>query len=125
MNKMIRMATMAAAMCLAVSAVSKAQDQQGKRPMGGSGRIMAVLDSVKASDAIKAKADSIIKANQAINAPLMEAMRGGDSTARAKLMENNKKQNDAIKALLSDEQKAQFDKVMAAMPQGGRRPPTR
>lgn len=123
MNRMIRMATMAAAMCLAVSAVSKAQDQQGKRPMGGG--IMALLDSVKASDAVKAKADSIVKSFQALNAPLMEAARAGDSTARGKMGENRKKQTEAIKALLTDEQKAQFEKIQAAMPQGGRRPPTR
>src|ERR1043165_8994386 len=87
MKKMIRMAAMAAAMFVAVTTVAKAQDaaQQGRRGGGNpSARIMAALDSVHASDAIKAKADSIVKATAALQAPLMEAMRGGDADARTK-----------------------------------------
>jgi hypothetical protein len=130
MQKMIRMTVMAGAMFMAVATVAKAQDaQQQGRGRGGrnaGARIMAVLDSVKASDAVKAKADSIVKAFAAENAPLSEAARGGDADARTKLMANNQKQTDAIKALLSDDQKAQYDKVMAAFPQGrrGGPPPT-
>jgi hypothetical protein len=131
MQKMIRMTVMAGAMFMAVATVAKAQDaQQQGRGRGGRGagaRIMAVLYSVKASDAVKAKADSIVKAFAAENAPLMEAARGGDADARTKLTANNTKQTDAIKALLSDDQKAQYDKVMAALPQGrgrGGPPPT-
>ena len=130
MKKMIRMTAMAAAMFVAVSMVAKAQDpaQQGRgRGGGGAARIMAVLDSVKASADVKTKADSIIKATQALNAPLMEAARGGDADARGKMQANSQKQTEAIKALLTDEQKAQYDKVMAAMPAGrrGGPPPTR
>jgi hypothetical protein len=36
---------------------------------------------------------------------------------------NRAKQNDAIKAILTDEQKSAWDKMMAAMPQRGGRPP--
>ena len=129
MKKMIRMSVMAAAVFMAVTTVAKAQDatQQGRGRGGAGARIMAVLDSVKASDAVKAKADSIVKATAAENAPLMQAARGGDADARAKAQANTQKQNEAIKALLTDEQKAQFDKVLAAMPQGrrGGPPPTR
>ena len=130
MKKTIRMAAMVAAMFVAVTTVAKAQDpaQQGggRRGGGGAGRILAVLDSVKASADVKTKADSIIKATAALNAPLMEAARGGDADARGKMQANSQKQNEAIKALLTDEQKAQFDKVLAAMPQGrrGGPPPT-
>jgi len=124
MKKMIRMSVMAAAMFVAVTTVASAQE--GRRGGGGgAARIMAVLDSVKASADVKAKADSIVKATAALNAPLMEAARGGDADARTKMQANNQKQTEAIKALLTDEQKAQWDKVMAAMP--GRRggpPPT-
>jgi len=123
MKKMIRMTAMVAAMFVAVSTVAKAQDpaqQGGRRGGGGGARVLAVLDSVKASADVKAKADSIIKATAALNAPLMEAMRGGDADARAKMQANQQKQTEAIKALLTDEQKAQYDKVMAAMPQGRR-----
>jgi hypothetical protein len=124
MKKMIRMGMMVAAMFFAVTTVAKAQDaqQQGRRGGGGgAGRITAVLkDSMKVSDAIVAKADSIQKAYAAQTAPLMEAMRGGDADARTKMTELRTKQTADIKALLNDEQKAQFDKIMAAFPQGRR-----
>jgi Spy/CpxP family protein refolding chaperone len=125
MKKMIRMGMMVAAMFVAVSTVAKAQDaqQQGGRRGGGggAGRITAVLkDSMHVSDAIVAKADSIQKAYAAQQAPLMEAMRGGDADARTKMMDLRNKQTADIKALLTDEQKAQFDKIMAAFPQGRR-----
>jgi len=125
MKKMIRTGMMVAAMFVAVSTVAKAQDaqQQGRRGGGGGagGRVTAVLkDSLKVSDAILAKADSIQKAYATQRAPLMEAMRGGDADARTKMTELTNRQNADIKALLSAEQQAQFDKIMAAFPQGRR-----
>lgn len=127
MQKMIRMATMAAAMFVAATTVAKAQDpqQQGARP-GRGPNVMAILkDSLKVSDAVLAKADSIVKATRAETAPLMEAARGGDADARTKMMAARQKQTDAIKALLTDEQKAAFDKLMPAPGRrGGGAPPT-
>jgi hypothetical protein len=116
MKKMIQMAMMTAAMFMVVTTVAQAQG--GGR---GGNRVLAVLkDSLKVSDAIVAKADSIQKAGQAEMAPLMEAARGGDADARAKMTAARQKQTADIKALLTDEQKAAFDKIMAAMPQGRR-----
>lgn len=119
MKKMIRMAMMAAAMFVAVTTVAKAQDaqQQGRRGGRGPNATAILKDSLHVSDAVLAKADSIQKAYQAEVAPLMEAMRGGDQDARAKMTAARAKMNDAIKALLTDEQKAKFD---ALMPQGRR-----
>jgi choline dehydrogenase-like flavoprotein len=118
MKKMIQMAMMAAAMFMVVTTTAKAQGGGG----GGGGRgrnpVTILKDSMHVSDAIVAKADSIVKAAAAESAPLMEAMRGGDADARTKMQAINTKRNDAIKALLTDEQKAQFDKLM---PAGGRR----
>ena len=119
MKKMIKMAMMAAAMFAVVTTTAKAQGGGG----GGGGRggrspLVILKDSMHVSDAILAKADSIIKAAAAESAPLMEAMRGGDADARTKMTAINTKRNDAIKALLTDEQKAQYDKLM---PAGGRR----
>ena len=119
MKKMIKMAMMAAAMFAVVTTTAQAQGGGG----GGGGRggrspLVILKDSMHVSDAILAKADSIIKAAAAESAPLMEAMRGGDADARTKMTAINTKRNDAIKALLTDEQKAQFDKLM---PAGGRR----
>jgi len=117
MKKMIQMAVMAAAMFVVVSSHAQAQGGGGNR--GNRPNIQAILkDSLKVSDAVMAKADSIIKAAQAESAPLMEAARGGDADARTKMAAVTAKRNDAIKALLTDEQKAQFDKLV---PAGGRR----
>ena len=110
---------MVAVMFLAVTSVGQAQGGGG----GGRGqnRIDGVLkDSLKVSDAILAKADSIQKKYSADMAPLMQAMRGGDQDARTKLNDLRTKQTADIKALLTADQAAQFDKIMAAMPQGRR-----
>jgi hypothetical protein len=116
MKRMIQMAMMTAAMFMVVTTVAQAQG--GGR---GGNRVLAVLkDSLKVSDAIVAKADSIQKAGQAEMAPLMEAARGGDADARTKMAAARQKQTADIKALLTDDQKAAFDKIMAAMPQGRR-----
>ena len=122
MRKMIRTVAMAAAMFAAVTTVAQAQGGGGR---GGRANPLTILkDSMHVSDAILAKADSIIKVAAAEAAPLMEAARGGDADARAKSQVITAKRNEAIKALLTDEQKVQFDKLM---PAGGRRggpPPT-
>ncbi len=120
MKTMTRMAMMVAVMVLAVTSVGQAQGGGGGGGRGGN-RVMAVLkDSMKVSEAIVAKADSIQKSYAAQMAPLREAMRGGDADARTKMMEMTNKQNAEIKALLSAEQQAQFDKIMAAFPPGRR-----
>jgi hypothetical protein len=105
-------------MFMVVTTVAKAQGGGGGRGGRGGNPVAIVKDSLKASDAVVAKTDSIWKAYQAETAPLMEAMRGGDQDARAKMTAARTKATDAIKALLTDEQKAKFD---ALMPQGGRR----
>ena len=86
--------------------------------------MMALMDSVHATDAQKAKADSIMKAYTALNTPLQEAARGGDADARTKMQANRAKQTEDLKAILTDEQKKQWDAIMAAMPQGRGRPGT-
>jgi hypothetical protein len=125
MKKMIQMAMMAAAMFTVATTVAEAQGGGGGR---GRPNVVSILkDSLKVSDAVAAKADSIVKAYQTANASLMEAARGGDADARTKLNESRQKQTADIKALLTDDQKAAFDKIMAAMPQGrrGGPPPAR
>ena len=80
---------------------------------------MTILkDSMKVSDAILAKADSIVKAARLNPLRSWKPLRGGDADARTKMTAVNAKRNEAIKALLTDEQKAEFDKLM---PAGGRR----
>jgi hypothetical protein len=117
MKKMIKMAMMAAAMFAVVTTAAQAQGGGGGGGRGGRNPLVILKDSMHVSDAILAKADSIIKASNAESAPLMEAMRGGDADARTKMAAIRTKQTEAIKALLTDEQKAQYDKLM---PQGRR-----
>jgi hypothetical protein len=121
MKTMTRMAMMVAVMVLAVTSVGQAQGGGGGGGGRGGNRTMAVLkDSMKVSEAILAKADSIQKAGAAEMQTLNEAARGGDADARTKIGELRTKQTAAIKALLSADQQAQFDKIMAAFPQGRR-----
>jgi hypothetical protein len=118
MKTMTRMAMMAAVMFLAVASVGQAQGGGGGR---GQNRLDGVLkDSLKVSDAVLAKADSIQKKYTEEMQPLMQAMRGGDADARTKITEMRTKQTADIKALLTADQAAQFDKIMAARPQGRR-----
>jgi Spy/CpxP family protein refolding chaperone len=120
MKKTIRMAMMAAALFAIVTTTAKAQGGGGGGGRGRGASPVAILkDSLKVSDAIAAKADSIYKAYQAEVQPLMEAARGGDADARTKTQAARTKMNDAIKALLTDEQKAKYDKLVPAG--GGRR----
>ena len=115
MKKMLRMALMAAAMFMAVTTVAKAQGGGGGRGRGMN-PVPILKDSLKVSDAVAAKADSIFKAYQTEVAPLMEAARGGDADARAKMTAARTKMTADIKALLTDEQKTKFDALMPAGP---------
>jgi Spy/CpxP family protein refolding chaperone len=114
MKKMLRMAMMAAALFAVVTTTAKAQGGGGGGGRGGMNPAVIVKDSLKASDAVVAKVDSIWKAFQAEQAPLMEAARGGDADARGKMTALRTKATDAIKALLTEEQKTKFDALMPA-----------
>jgi Spy/CpxP family protein refolding chaperone len=119
MKKMLRMALMSVAMFMAVTTVAKAQGGGGGGGRGGRNPVTIVKDSLKASDAVVAKVDTIYKAYQTETQPLMEAMRGGDADARTKMTAARTKMNDAIKALLTDEQKTKYDALMAGGRRGG------
>jgi hypothetical protein len=118
MKKIIRMAALAAAMFMAVTTVAKAQGGGGGG-RGGRNPLVILKDSMHVSDAVLAKADSIIKAAAAESAPLMEAARGGDADARTKMQAVTAKRNEAIKALLTDDQKKEYDRLMPAGRRGG------
>jgi Spy/CpxP family protein refolding chaperone len=123
MKKMIKTVAMVAAMFVAVSTVAKAQDaqQQGRRGGGRGPNVVSLLkDSLHVSDAVAAKADSIVKVYQAKNQELMQSANGDMQAVRPKMQELRTEQANAIKALLTDEQKAAYDKLMASMG-GGRR----
>jgi hypothetical protein len=122
--KTVKTMVMAAAMVVAASTVAMAQDaQQQGRGQGGRGgpNVVSLLkDSLKVSDAVAAKADSIVKAFQAKQTELRNSANGDMQSVMPKMQELRTQQTDAIKALLNDEQKAAYDKLMASM-RGGRR----
>ena len=127
MNKMIRTALMATAMFATVTSVAAAQGGGGGGGRGRGPNVAQILkDSLKVSDAVAAKADSIVKAYQAKNAELRASANGDMASVQPKMAALRTQQTADIKALLTDEQKAAFDKIMAAMPQGrrGGPPPT-
>jgi Spy/CpxP family protein refolding chaperone len=121
MKKMIQMAVMAAAMFVVVSTHAQAQGGGGGGQGRGGGRSVTTIlkDSLKVSDAIVAKADSIQKAYNEKNASLSQAARGGDADARTKLMQSRQEMNAEIKKLLTPEQATKFDAIMSAGRRGG------
>ena len=122
--KTVKTMVMAAAMVVAASTVAMAQDaqQQGRQGggRGGPNVVSLLKDSLKVSDAVAAKADSIVKAFQAKQTELRNSANGDMQSVMPKMQELRTQQTDAIKALLNDEQKAAYDKLMASM-RGGRR----
>lgn len=119
MKKMIRMAMMTAALFAVTTTTAKAQGGGGARGGRGGVNVVQVLkDSLHVSDAVAAKADSIVKVFQAKQADLRSSANGDMASVMPKMQELTKERNDAIKALLTDEQKAQYDKLV---PAGGRR----
>jgi hypothetical protein len=124
---MIRTVAMAAAMFVAVTTVAKAQGGGGGRGNRPNPALTVLKDSLKVSDAVFAKADSIVKSYAAKQQELRASAGGDMQSVMPKMQELRTQQTADIKALLTDEQKAAFDKIMAAMPQGrrGGPPPTR
>lgn len=123
MKKMIKTLAMVAVMFVAVSTVAQAQDAAGGRRGGGRGgpNVAQLLkDSLHVSDAVFAKADSIVKAYQAKQQELRQSANGDMQSVMPKMQELRTQQAADIKALLNDEQKAAYDKLMAGM-MGGRR----
>jgi hypothetical protein len=116
MKKMVKMMAAVAVMFLAVSTVAQAQG----RGRGGVNYANILRDSIHVSDAVAAKADSIVKAYQQKNADLRASANGDMQSVMPKMQELRAQQLTDLKALLTDEQKASFEKVLAAMPQGRR-----
>ena len=81
-----------------------------------------MFKDISLTDAQKAQVDTI----QAKYQKEMPAFTPGEQPSdadRQKRRELMEKQRGEIRAVLTDEQKMQFDKNLAEMPRGGRRPP--
>ncbi len=122
--KAIRIATLAAALCVGMTTVAAAQStepsQQGQGEMrrgGGMGGML--LKDITLTDAQKAQVKTIRekylpqqlelrKAAQAVGGP-------PDEATRSKMMDLQSKQAAEIRAILTADQQAQFDKNLADM----------
>jgi Spy/CpxP family protein refolding chaperone len=122
--KAIRIATLAAALCVGMTTVAAAQStepsQKGQGEMrrgGGMGGML--LKDITLTDAQKAQVKTIRekylpqqlelrKAAQAVGGP-------PDEATRSKMMDLQSKQAAEIRAILTADQQAQFDKNLADM----------
>jgi Spy/CpxP family protein refolding chaperone len=120
--KVIRIATLAVALCAGMTSLASAQGTepnqgQGERRGGGMGGML--LKDITLTDAQKAQIKTIRenyvprqlelrKAVQATGAP-------PDEPTRAKMMELQSQQSAEIRAILTADQKAIFDKNLADM----------
>jgi protein CpxP len=122
MKKMVKMMATFAVMFLAVSAVAEAQGGGGGggRGRGGPNYANILKDSLHVSDAVAAKADSIVKVYQQKNADLRASANGDMQSVMPKMQELRTQQVNDLKGLLTADQKTAFDKILAAMPQGRR-----
>lgn len=99
-------------------AVAQARGGEGMRQ-----RMMEMMfKDITLTDAQKAQVDSI-QAKYQKEMPAFTPGQPPSDADRAKRMELMQKQRDEIRAVLTDEQRVQFDKNLAEMPRGGRRPP--
>jgi Spy/CpxP family protein refolding chaperone len=123
--KVIRIATLAAALCAGITSVAVAQGteppQQGQgqgemRRGGGMGG--QLLKDITLTDAQKAQVKAIREkyAPQQIELrKSAQAVGGADEATRAKIADLRQKQAAEIRAILTADQQAQFDKNLAEM----------
>lgn len=98
---------------------------QGRGGEGMRQRMMEMMfKDITLTDAQKAQVDSIQSKYQK-EMPAFTPGQPPSDADRAKRMELMQKQRDEIRAVLTEEQRVQFDKNLADMPRGGRRPPGR
>ena len=119
---------LAAAALVLVASTAAAQggqagNGQGGMGQGGAGRMNEMLfKGITLTDEQKAKVDTIQAKSREESRALMQAGGMQDPATREKMQANRTKQMADIRALLTAEQAVIFDKNVAEMPAGGRRP---
>jgi Spy/CpxP family protein refolding chaperone len=121
--KAIRIATLAAALCVGMTSVAAAQGAppqgqgQGERRAGGMGGML--LKDINLTDAQKDQVKTIREKYLPQQMELRKAAQatGGppDEATRSKMMELQNKQAADIRAILSADQQATFDKNLVEM----------
>ena len=121
--KAIRIATLAAALCVAMTTVAAAQSaepQQGQGEGRRGGRMGEwLLKDITLTDAQKEQVKTIREKYLPQQVELRKSVQatGGppDDATRARMMDLQQKQSDEIRAILTADQQAVFDKNVAAM----------
>jgi Spy/CpxP family protein refolding chaperone len=124
--KAIRIATLAAALCVGITSVAAAQGteppQQGQGEGGmrrGGGMGGTLLKDINLTDAQKAQMKTIREKYVPQQAELRKAVQAtgapADEATRAKLMDLQTKQAAELRAILTADQQVQFDKNLAEM----------
>jgi Spy/CpxP family protein refolding chaperone len=124
--KAIRIATLAAALCVGITSVAAAQGteppqqgqgQGGMRRGGGMGGLL--LKDINLTDAQKAQVKTIREKYLPQQVELRKAVQATgaapDDATRAKMMDLQTKQAAEIRAILTADQQATFDKNLAEM----------
>jgi Spy/CpxP family protein refolding chaperone len=117
--KAIRIATLAAALCVGMTSVAAAQGTEPPQQGRGGGMGGMLLKDINLTDAQKAQVKTIRdkyvpqlqelrKASQATGGP-------PDEATRTKMMDIQAKQTTEIRAILTADQQATFDKNLAEM----------
>jgi Spy/CpxP family protein refolding chaperone len=120
----VRIAALAAALVLAVTAMPAVAQQPGMGgPGGGGGRRMAALmNGITLTAPQQARVDSIVAGIRA-QMPAFTPGQAPDSTAMTQRRALSARQDSLVRAVLTPEQQAIFDRNQQNMPQMGRRPP--
>jgi Spy/CpxP family protein refolding chaperone len=121
--KAIRIATLAAVLCVGMTTVAAAQStepQQGQGEGRRGGRMGEwLLKDITLTDAQKEQVKTIREKYLPQQVELRKSVQatGGppDETTRAKMMDLQQKQSDEIRAILTADQQTTFDKNVAAM----------
>ena len=120
--KAIRIATLAAALCVGMTSIAAAQDPQPTQPQGearrGGGMGGMLLKDITLTDAQKAQIKTIRDKYVPQQMELRKAAQATgvvDDATRAKMSDLQTKQAAEIRAILTADQQTQFDKNLAEM----------
>lgn len=124
----VRIAVLAAALVLAVSAMPAVAQQPGPPPggMGGPGgagrRMAALMNGITLTVQQQTLVDSIVAGIRA-QMPAFTPGQAPDPTAMQQRRALSMRQDSLVRAVLTPEQQAIFDRNQQNMPQFGQRPP--
>lgn len=124
--KVIRIATLAAALCVGITSIAAAQGTEPPQQGQGQGEMRRggamggmLLKDINLTDAQKAQVKVIREKYAPLQLELRKSVQatGGppDEATRSKMMDLQSKQAAEIRAVLTADQQAQFDKNLAEM----------